>query len=758
MSEGSDLPDRIASSPCEDRCALVGFAAAEQFARALLPHVPHAAVFIFDRDFTLCFADGPALKRGGYDTTALIGRGLGDVLPAPAWELLKPRYATVLAGDASVFRYDSPIQGRSYEVHGSPISAPDGTVVGALVVSHEEVTQAEQRLTARLQQQFAVAELGRLAISGAVFGDLANHAGRSIRRTLEAADGAVITELVPGGSDFLVRFDSTGRLTGNRVPLAGSMTQFVLESQTALVVPDVEAAGLQVFEPLQQLGVRSGMCVPIGPVDAPVGVFGVFCRKPFDFTGDDVAFIESLANVLAEAARREQIDADLRRQAMHDPVTGLPNRSLLDDRLRQSLAIANRAGVQVGVLFVDLDRFKVINDSLGHEGGDHVLRAVAQRLCAAVRGSDTVARFGGDEFVIVAAALTSERDAIAIAEKVMALMAAPVLIDGKEIYVRASVGIRVASSGDDVDPRTLLRVADAAMCRAKARGRGRYELADSTTGVEAPADELGVEQELRDALAAGDLQLVYQPFVQLADGSPIGAEVLLRWQHPTKGYLTPGRFLDVAEDSGLMVPIGAWMLEEACREAVRWQQQNADFLLSINLSGSQLVDPGLVDTVERALGVSGLEPRSLGLELTEQVLIVDEDDALHTLSALKELGVTLLLDDFGTGFSSLSHLKRFPVDIVKIDRSFIEGLDDPAGGGDDAAIVAALVGMCRATGKEIIPEGIETEAQVGELQRLGCRFGQGYHFSRPLKPDAFDAWVAKRVGRTAHRRRADVRH
>ena len=719
--------------------AFEGFTAAEGFARALLPHAPHSAVFVFDREFRLRMADGPALLRAGRDPAQMVGRTLGDVLPAATWESLRPHYERVLAGEPAVFVHESPTQLRSYHVDATPIVTPQGDVVGGLVISREEVPAAELRLTERLRQQSAVAELGRLAIAGAAFGDLARDAARLIHETLEAADGAIVIE-VPPGSELLVRHDSTGRLTGARIPLSGTITETVLRSSAAVVVRDVQRSGHEASEQLKTLGARSGVCVRIGRSDAPFGVLGLFCGQPFDFTDDDVAFAESLANVLAEAARREQVDADLRRQALHDPVTGLPNRTLLDDRLRQSLAFGERAGLRVGVIFVDLDHFRVVNDSLGHDGGDAVLRQVADRLRSLARGSDTVARFGGDEFVVIAAALEDDRDALRLAEQISSLLASPVLVGDQHVYVRASIGIRVAGPGED-DPRRLIRDADAAMARAKARGRGRYELADPANGAQAPANQLAVEQELRDALAEGDLRLVFQPFVAIGDGSPVGAEVLLRWEHPTRGYLSPAGFLDVAEQSGLIVPIGAWMLTVACRRAARWRQDRPDFLLTVNLSATQLADPAVVETVERALADSGLEPQGLGLELTEQVLIGDENDVLRTLSALKALGVTLLLDDFGTGFSSLSHLKRFPIDIVKIDRSFIEGLGDPDAGHNDAAIVSALVGMSLATGKLVIPEGIETGAQVGELQRLGCRFGQGYHFAKPLKPEDFEDWL-----------------
>ncbi len=728
---------------------LVDLDEAERFARELLPHVPHSAVFVFDAQTRLRFAEGAVMRRLGFRPEDVIGRRPPDVLPAPMWERLKPLYDRTLAGEAYVTHYEAT-SGRAYRMHGSPVADAAGRIIGGLLVSHELVTPAEDRLTERLGQQSAVAQLGKLAVTGGVgLEALIEEAGRLIAGTLET-DGIGVVELIGDRGEFLVRYESSGRLTGQRVPLEGSLPEAVLKARASWVIDDTDSGSHAVSAPLLAMGVKSAVCVPIGNVDHPFGMLTVYSRRLAAFTHDDANFLETVAFVLAEAAQREHVDAELRRQALHDVVTGLPNRALLDDRLQQSLAVARRAGLRVGLLFIDLDHFKVINDSLGHQAGDRALQVVAERLQSAVRGSDTVARFGGDEFVIVATAIERVEDAVHIAETVLAQLAAPIAIGEQPVYVRASIGVCVAGPGDESDPQELIRAADAALYRAKARGRGRYEVVASESRPALPPNQLVVERDLRHALAGGDLRMVFQPFVQLEDGSVIGAEVLLRWQHPTRGYLKPGDFIDVAEQSGLIVPIGAWMLEEACRHAVRWHAIR-EFLLTVNLSATQLADPDIVATVGRVLTETGLSPHCLGLELTEQVLIGDVTEAHRTLTQLKELGVRLLLDDFGTGFSSLSHLKRFPIDIVKIDRSFVEGLDAASGkgadeviSGNDAAIVSALVGMSRATGKQIIPEGIETATQVSQLKRLGCDSGQGYFFSCPMKLSDFDAWIRSR--------------
>jgi diguanylate cyclase (GGDEF)-like protein len=711
---------------------------AEEFARRHLRFAPNAVVMIFEADLRLSFVDGAAVGPSGHNPDEIMGRELSEVVPAGDWERLKPYYARILHGETQEFEFDSFFLGRTYRVRGEPIVAVDGGVQGGLLIAQEQMAHPEDPLRARLQQQSAVAELGRLAISeDSGLAGLIDTAVRMVVNNLDAVMTSSVVQLLPGEDHFLVRTEATGSLTGRRLPLAGSLVQRVLDARNAVVFPD---AAVDPFPPaLVAMGVRSAACVVIGRPEAPFGVLSAFGAKPNLVGEHDVHFLQAIGNVLAEASRREQADGELRRQALHDAVTGLPNRTLLGDRLRHSLAFAERAGLRVAVLFVDLDRFKVINDSLGHQAGDQVLQAVADRLRSAVRRSDTVARFGGDEFVIVAPTVEDEQDAIRIAETIQALLEAPIPVGGQQLYVRASVGICVASPTDEADPQALIRDADAALYRAKAQGRGRYAVARADAG-RPSANQLVVEQDLRHALASDQLRMVFQPIVRLSDGATVGAEVLLRWQHPSAKYLKPGDFLNVAEQSGLIVPIGEWMLRHACRHAVRWSADR-DFLLTVNVSAGQLADPGIVAAVRAALGDSGLAPAKLGLELTEHVLVGDEVGVYRTLADLKALGVKLLLDDFGTGYSSLSHLKRFPIDVVKIDRSFTEGLG--AGPSDDAAIVAAIVGMSDATGKQVIPEGVETDTQARELQRMGCDLGQGYFFSCPMKTKDFNRWMAR---------------
>ena len=716
------------------------FERAVQFAAELLPHTTCAGAFVFDADYVLVFAEGPVLRDRGYTPDVVVGRRADDVLPAAIWRSLKPLYDRTLTGHPFITDHVGS-NGRTYRVHGSPILGAGDSVVGGLLVTHEAVSPADERLAERLRQHAAIADLGRKALArGTDLRDLISLAVESVTAALSRVDAAGVGELLPGGERFRAH-EMGPNLPGSEFPVAGSMLKRVLDGGAPLVLVDDGDARFPSH--LRESGFVTVASVPIAVEDAPFGALAAFARQVTAFSDDDLHFLRAIANILAEAVRRERADAEFRREAMRDVVTGLPNRQLLADRLEQAIASAQRSGSRVGVLFVDLDRFKVVNDSLGHEAGDAVLRLVAERLRAAVRASDTVARFGGDEFVIVAPALEHEGGVERIAKAVLDVLAEPMLIGDRWLHMRASVGVTLsAAHGGAVDTRALIREADAAMYRAKALGHHRYEVHDAAdTEI---VDALEIEQGLRDALAAGELRLAFQPFVRLDDSGVCGAEVLLRWQHPTRGLVGPGYFLDVAEGTGLILPIGAWMLERACRLAKSWHQGD-EFLLTVNVSATQLADPAIVSTIRDALRASGLPPHCLGLELTEQVLVGDEDLMLQTLHDLKELGVKLLLDDFGTGYSSLSHLKRFPIDVVKIDRSFINGVGE-SGVNGDAAIVSAIVGMSWATGKQVIPEGIETADQVDALRRIGCGIGQGYFFAKPMPAEEFEVWLQRSAG------------
>ena len=439
---------------------------------------------------------------------------------------------------------------------------------------------------------------------------------------------------------------------------------------------------------------------------------------------DDAGAIVGCVGTLEDVTEREQTEAQLTHQALHDPVTGLPNRTLFLDRVGMALARTRRLGGEVAVLFMDLDRFKLINDSLGHDAGDRLLRTTASRLEPGAARSDSVGRLGGDEFALLCE-VKSPGEAMMIAERIATAVAAPVDLDSEQMVVSASIGI--ALSDGSATPADMLENADAAMYRAKEGGKARVEMYDESMRANT-LRRLQVESALRTAIDREQLVVFFQAEVGLADGAITGAEALLRWRDPARGLVSPGEFIPVAEETGLIVPLGAWVLREACKEAARLCADGRQLKVAVNLSTRQLAHPGLVRLVADTLEETGADPSSLCLEITETVLMQEADRAVVLLEELKGLGITLSLDDFGTGYSSLSYLQRFPVDVVKVDRSFVNGLVDRPG---DASIVAAIRDVTRSLGLGVVAEGIETPEQLERLQALGYEKGQGYLFARP---------------------------
>jgi diguanylate cyclase (GGDEF)-like protein len=416
--------------------------------------------------------------------------------------------------------------------------------------------------------------------------------------------------------------------------------------------------------------------------------------------------------------------------ALHDSLTGLPNRALLQDRLTVALAQARREHRRVAVLFCDLDRFKVINDSLGHEAGDEVLRQVARRLEAVVRPGDTVARFGGDEFVFCCENVGGAAEAVRIAERIGRELERPLDLD-EELFVTPSIGIALADADSSADD--LLRDADAAMYRAKERGGG-HALVDESARARA-LGRLRGETAIRHAVERGELELHYQPIVALATGRTVAVEALLRWNHPERGLLAPGEFIGLAEDTGRIVEIGLWAIEEACRASHRLREAAADeeLRMNVNVSPRQLAEPGFAEEVGTILGRTATNPRHVCLELTETTLVADLPANESVIGALKRLGLEIAMDDFGTGYSSLSYLRRLPIDLIKLDRSFVAELDESPGGGP---ILRAAVTIADALAIGLVAEGIEQAGQATVLGALGYRLGQGYHYARPMPEEA----------------------
>jgi diguanylate cyclase (GGDEF)-like protein len=606
-----------------------------------------------------------------------------------------------------------------------------------LAESARALRESESVSRRRAQQQEQVARFGQLALARSRIDDLMELAVTSVQRTL-GVEMAAILEYRPEEKSFLVRSGAgfpDGTVGETTVPGGlGSQAGYTLLTGHPVIVEDwAEETRFAISEVLRRAGARSGVTLPIRGHGEPFGVFGAQSTMAGRFGTHEVNFLQAISNILAHELERREAEERARRRALHDPLTGLPNRALFADRLGRALAESERHASSVAVLFIDVDHFKVINDSVGHAAGDELLKQVAPRLKQAVRGADTIARFGGDEFGVLLAEVADERTAIRVAERIATMLATPFQIGGREHFIGVSTGIVLGGSGRD--PDELIRDADTAMYSAKRRGRGRYELFDHD--MRARVRELiTVDNELRTAIERSDLRLSYQPVVDLRSGKVIGAEALVRWQHPERGLLMPDQFIGVAEETGLIRPLGGWVLENACRDAAEWQSVDADsrpVQLSVNVSVRQLT-PDFADLVELTLDHSAIQPACLSLELIEGVLIEDDPVVREALARLDAIGVGLALDDFGTGYSSLGYLKRLSFRTIKLDRSFVQHIKP---GGVDEAIVSAVIKLGKALGLEVVAEGVETKQQLEIVSALGCQLVQGHHFSPPLSPPDF---------------------
>lgn len=593
--------------------------------------------------------------------------------------------------------------------------------------------KAEREVERRAVQQAAVARLGERALKGAELQPLMEDTAAFIAAT-EEIEQSCVWDFDPGDGKLTLRasagIDEGQR--GARISVGrDSPVGLAFASGHSVTVSDWSSEARFTVPPyLQGLKVRSTIAAPIEGERESLGVIEAHSEQPDAFSAQDMHFAQSAANVIALAIERRVAGEAVRHGSLHDHVTGLPNRPLFVDRVEHALGAAQGRERPLAIFFLDLDHFKRINDSLGHDKGDEALKAVVPRLRKQLRSVDTVARFGGDEFAILVEEVVDEAEASRIAERICAAFEEPFTIDSIEQHLTVSVGISISGS-QTTDGESLIRDAHAAMYRAKDRGRNRAELFDQEMRSKA-VRRLQLERELRRALDREELSLHFQPIVALATGEIPALEALLRWDHPERGAIDPSEFIPVAEESGLIHPIGRWVIERACQQSLAWHQLRPDSRpidMTVNLSARQFAQRDLPKVVAAILSRTGVDAVHLKFEITESVLVEKSGAAEEMMQELSRLGLQLILDDFGTGYSSLSYLNRFPFDAIKIDRSFIEGLGIEQ---ERSAIVEAIVGMAQALDLRTIAEGVENEVQLAELRRLGCGFAQGFLFSGPL--------------------------
>ncbi len=608
------------------------------------------------------------------------------------------------------------------------------------------LSEAEEASRQRAAQQAAVAELGRRALSEADPVEVANLACELVQDTLGVRFAGVLYD-DEEEADCLLLVASTAVLADG----IGSVRRYrndalteVLHRREPLIVNDcTDPKSLPKLDRdlCQRLGVRSLVATPIVPYRAAPGALVSGADSVGAFSPHDTTFLENLANVLAATLDSRKSMDELRHHALHDALTGLPNRTLVLDHLDMALSEARRNDTHVAVIMCDLDRFKLVNDGLGHTAGDEMLRIVAQRLSGHVRPGDTVGRFGGDEFVVVCPEVESTTALVSMAERLLGAFAEPMTVESTPIVVGASLGIAVSAHDGSSVAAAMLRNADAAMYRAKLSGRARYEIFDEEMQARA-SRRLSVESELRRAIAEDEFVIHYQPVISLDGGHLAGVEALLRWQHPTQGLLKPGDFLTVADEAGLIVDVGHWVLGEVTRQVARWMDQpgRVRHWTAVNLAPRELIDPGLVSQVDRCVQDSGVDPTLVWVELTEHSLIEDTTHVSSVLQALRSRGLGISLGAFGMGYSSLAHLKRLPLDALRLERAVVEGLGEA--GTDDVVIASATVDMAHALRIRVVAGSVETQRQLEALHMMGCDLAQGYLISPPLSALDLESWVA----------------
>jgi diguanylate cyclase (GGDEF)-like protein/PAS domain S-box-containing protein len=689
----------------------------------------HDAIYLTDRA-TMRFVDVNRVgcKALGYSREQLLGMGPHEVLTSPREQLEREYDEAIAQGDQGVRSETSYVRkdGRRgwTELYRRALRSGDTWIIVTISRDITERKRGEERQAAHLRYQERIARFGQAALVKSEPGELID---RAVQAVLEAlgADAVIYLEKEPASDSVLVRavvgLADPGAAPGVAASPGGLVAR-VLSSGTRVQASGAEL-GLAWTREL-----ASAAAVPVRGDDRVRGALCACYREEDAFGPEELNFIEAAASVLSTALQRIDSDGRLAYLAQFDPLTGLPNRTLLADRFSQMIVQAKRRNSPLGVLFIDLDGFKMVNDTLGHAGGDALLKEAAVRLQATVRSGDTVARISGDEFAIVLADLARPEDAALVAQKVLDRVSAAFDVHGNEVFVTASVGI-AGFPGDGTDAEGLISAADAAMYRAKQSGRNAYQFFTAEINQRSRARaQLG--SELRRALEREEFALAYQPKFRLAERRPSGAEALLRWKHPERGMVSPADFIPVLEETGLIVPVGEWVVRRACEDLKGWRTAGVNVgPVSVNLSARQFRQPDLDMRVKALVDASGVEPGLIELEITESQLMTDPDHAIRLMRALREAGMGIAIDDFGTGYSSLSYLTRFPVGSLKIDRSFVRDMTKDKRA---ATIVRTIIEMAHSLGFSVVAEGVETEEQAAYLRQLGCEYVQGFLFARPM--------------------------
>ena len=703
-------------------------------------------IMVLEPDLTIIFQTASVESLLGHAPAELIGTKF-SALVDPA-DLGRLRLACASAADGI---RSGPVDLRLRHRDGTWIDAE--TAVrhqadeGHLVLSTRDARErkrAERKLRRQAAQQAVVASLGAQALEGGELPDLVLQAASEVQHVLDA-DFAGLHQHLPDREAFVllggVGLESYRR-NGATLAAHGSWLGHVLECRQPLIVTDWTAAPAfteTAFFASTEIQSGIGVVVP-----GPGGSFGVLSAQASGrshFNYEDGVFLQSVAHVLAAAIARTETEAAIRHQALHDVVTGLPNRILFEDRLTRVLATARRHGRSLAVLFLDLDDFKRVNDSLGHAVGDEVLRTVARRMAGCIRMEDTLARFGGDEFVILMPEISRPEDWGHLVDRIADALQEPLTTAGRQLVTTVSVGVAVGGApAPTKDAQALLRDADLAMYAAKQRGpghRGVFEERMYDTAVQ----RLDLIGDLHQALDREEFEVYFQPIVCLQGETIAGLEALVRWQHPRHGLLSPAAFLPLAEETGLMVALGRWILRQACHNLAHWHRthpDNPELYVSVNLSTQEVHDAKLVSTVQAALEQTGIPPRSLVLEITEGVLLSTNDAALARMHELKALGVKLAVDDFGTGYSALSYLQSLPIDILKIDKAFVDRVGVER---DQERLLNGIIKLAHDVNLATVAEGIETAEQAEALLRLQAGQGQGFHFAKPLTAAEIDELI-----------------